>query len=103
AVFLPVPIVSITNRTVTEGSDTHAVFTLSLSSFSTTVTTFALTLNNGTAIGGGTDFGPVIEVSNNNGITWEPSTSATIAAGNTSILVRTSIINDTLDENAESF
>ena len=103
AVFLPPPIVSITNPTVTEGANTHAVFTLSLSTFTTAATTFALALNSGTATGGGTDFGPAIEVSTNGGTTWTPSTSATIAAGATSVLVRTPINNDTLDENAETF
>ena len=103
AIYLPATTVSITNPTVTEGTDTHAVFTLSLSSPATTATTFSLTLNNGTATGGGTDFGPAIEVSTDGGTTWTPSTSATIAAGATSVLVRTAINNDTLDENAESF
>ena len=103
AFFLPVSTATITNPTVTEGSDPFAVFTISLSGPSTTATTFSLTTNNGTATGGGTDFGPALEVSTDGGTTWTASTTATIAAGATSVLVRTAINNDTLDENVESF
>ena len=69
--------------------------------------TFNLTLANGTATGGGADFGAAdasnLQVSTDNGATWINATSATIAAGTTSVLVRTPITDDALDEAAENF
>ncbi|MEA3207025.1 MAG: hypothetical protein QOE70_82 [Chthoniobacter sp.] len=97
------PTVSVTSPTVTEGTNPHAIFTLSLSNASTAATVFDLTLANGSALGGGTDFGAALEVSTDGGTNWTAATSATIAAGATSVLVRTPINNDTLDENAETF
>ena len=101
------PTLSITNVTVTEGTETHAVFELNLSNASTTDVTAALVLANGTAVGGGVDFGTAgagnLQVSTDGGTTWVNATSATITAGTTSVLVRTPIIDDLLDENAEAF
>ena len=66
-----------------------------------------LALANGTATGGGTDYGAGgagnLQVSTNGGGSWSDATSATFAAGSTSMLVRTPIVNDTRDENAETF
>ena len=89
--------------TATEGTDTHAVFAVSLSNTSTTDVSFNLALANGTATGGGVDFGAGLEVSTDGGTTWSAQTSATIAAGKTSVLVRTPIINDLLNEAPETF
>ena len=93
------PSLSITNVTVTEGTETHAVFELNLSNASTTDVTVALALANVTAVGGGVDYGTAgagnLQVSNDGGTTWVSATSATIAAGTTSVLVRTPITDDT--------
>ncbi len=97
------PTVSITDPAVSEGTDNFAVFTLALSNLSTTAVAFNLTLVNGTATGGGTDFGAGLEVSTDGGTIWTPSTTATLAAGSLSVLVRTPINNDLLDEVAENF
>ena len=86
------PGLRVSNVTVTEGTDTHAVFAVSLSNLSTTDVSFSLALANGTATGGGVDFGAGLEVSTDGGTTWTAATSATIAAGKTSVLVRTPII-----------
>ena len=98
-----IPTLSVSNPVVTEGTNPFAVFTVSLSNPSTTDVTFDLALANGTATGGGVDFGPGLEVSTDGGTTWTPATSATIAAGTTSVLVRTPITNDLLDEAPETF
>ena len=98
-----IPGLTVSNVSATEGTDTHAVFAVSLSNPSTTDVSFSLALANGTATGGGVDFGPGLEVSTNGGASWTPATSATIAAGQTSLLVRTPIINDLLDEAPETF
>ena len=97
------PALSVSNVTVTEGTDPRAVFTVSLSNLSTTDVNVDLTLANGTATGGGVDFGAGLEVSSDGGTTWATSGSATIAAGSASVLVRTLITDDLLDEAAENF
>nr|WP_295772086.1 type I secretion C-terminal target domain-containing protein [Rhodoferax sp.] len=80
---------------------------MSLSSVSATGTAFNLVLANGTATGAGTDFGSSsgtnLQVSTDGGGTWFNATTATIAAGLTSILVRTPIIQDALIEADETF
>ena len=64
---------------------------------------FSLALADGTATGGGVDYGAGLEVSTDGGTNWNPATTATIAAGATSVLVRTPINNDALNEAAETF
>src|SRR6185503_8580126 len=85
------------------GTDTHAVFTVNLSHPSTTPVSFNLALANGTATGGGVDFGAGLEVSTDGGTTYLPATIATIAPNTLSVLVRVPITNDVLDEAAETF
>jgi len=97
------PSLSVSNVTVTEGVDAHAVFAVSLSNPATTAVAVSLALANGTAIGGGEDFGAGLEVSTDGGATWTAASTATIAAGSTSVLVRTPIVNDALAEAAEIF
>ena len=101
------PTLSVTNATVTEGTNTHAEFTVSLSNPATIDVFFNLTLTNGTATGGGTDFGAAdatnLQVSTDNGLTWNNATTATIAAGTTFVKVRTPITDDALDEAVENF
>ncbi|MEQ1852782.1 MAG: Calx-beta domain-containing protein, partial [Chthoniobacteraceae bacterium] len=101
------PTLSVNNVTATEGTDTHAVFAVSLGNLSTTAVSFNLALANGTALGGGTDFGTGgagnLQVSTDGGTTWADATGATIAAGGTSVLVRTPVVNDALNEAPETF
>ena len=103
------PTLSVSNVTVAEASGNFAVFTVSLSNPSNGAITVDLALANGTATGGGTDFGSNnaatnIQISTNGGASWTGATVATIAAGNTSVLVRTPIIVDNdRQENSESF
>ncbi len=95
------PTLAVGNVSTTEGINPFAVFTVSLSNASAFTTTVALTLADGTAIGA--DYGPGLEVSTNGGTTWTAAATATFAPGATSLLVRTPIVNDTLDENTEAF
>ncbi|MBI5276957.1 MAG: type I secretion C-terminal target domain-containing protein, partial [Burkholderiales bacterium] len=98
------PVVSVSSPTVTEGTDTHAVFTVSLGNVSDFGTTFSLALADGTAtVGVDTGADPALEVSTDGGTTWMTATSATIAAGATSLLVRTTVTNDAKFESAETF
>ena len=97
------PTLTVSAPAVTEGTDAHAVFTVSLSNASTEAITTSLALTAGTATGAGTDFGPAIEVSTDGGATWGAATSVTIPAGATSVMARTPITDDTIDEAAETF
>ena len=101
------PTLSVSNITVTEGSDSYAVFTVSLGNERAVATTVGLSLVAVTAQGGGVDFGSAtpanLQVSTDNGNTWSNASSVIIAAGTTSVIVRTPIINDALDENNETF
>lgn len=85
----------------------HAVFTVQLTRASTTPTTFNLTLNDGTATGGGVDYGSTgtnnLQVSLDNGQTWVDATTVTIPAGATTVLVRTPVTNDATYEPNETF
>ncbi|WP_295006694.1 Calx-beta domain-containing protein, partial [uncultured Dechloromonas sp.] len=83
-------------------SDPYAVFTVSLSNASAAPTTVSLSLANGTATAPA-DYTTALQYSTNGGATWTTGTSATIAAGSTSILVRVPIVNDILDEANETF
>jgi surface adhesion protein len=102
----PAPTITVSSPTVAENGG-FAVFTVSLSNASSTATTVSLALANVSATGGGTDYGSGtatnLQVSTDGGTTWSNATSATIAAGATSVLVRTPIVNDTLDESNETF
>ena len=60
-----------------------------------------LTAADGTATA--TDYGPSIEVSTDGGTTWNAASSATIAAGSSSVLVRAPILDDSLNEASETF
>ena len=51
------PAMSVSSVAVTEGTDAFAVFTVSLSNASTTAVTVSLALANGSALGGGVDYG----------------------------------------------
>ena len=90
---------SVSNVSTTEGVDPFAIFTVSLSDPSPTAVTVSLVLADGTAVAA--DYGPGLEVFT--GGIWVPSAMATFVPGATSVLVRTPIVNDTLDENTEDF
>ena len=94
------PTLTVSSPTVAENGG-FAVFTLALSNPSSTATSFSLVLANGSATAA--DFGPALEVSTDGGATWTSATSATFAAGATSVLARTPITSDALDETDETF
>ena len=94
------PTIAVSSQSVAEAGG-FAVFTVSLSNPSSTATTVSLALANGTATSA--DYGPALEVSTNGGTTWTTASSATFAAGATSVLVRTPITSDALDEIDETF
>lgn len=77
--------------------DGYAVFRLSLSKAAASAITLALTLGDGRARGGGADFGSTgasnLQVSSD-GVTWSDATTATFAAGQTELFVRTAIVAD---------
>jgi hypothetical protein len=95
------PSLSVSSPTVAEGGG-FAVFTVNLSNASATATTVSLGTTAGTATAGA-DFTGALQVSTNGGATWAAATSATIAAGSTSVLVRAPIVQDTIDELDETF
>jgi hypothetical protein len=109
ATINPTPTLSVSNVSVTEGTDLYAVFTVSLSNQSAQAVSFNLALANGpvgvTGAIVGTDTGAqnALQVSTDNGTTWATASAATIAAGKTSVLVRTAIVNDTAGESTETF
>ena len=100
-----IPTVSINNVTSIEGTDNFAVFTIELSNLTVEDIDVNLSLANGTAFGGGVDFGAVgagnLQVFD--GTTWADATTATIAAGEMHIQVRTPIIDDNIDEPNENY
>ncbi|MFZ6820128.1 Calx-beta domain-containing protein, partial [Undibacterium sp. Ji22W] len=100
------PTLSVSNVTVAE-SGGFAQFTVGLSNTSTSATSFSLGLAGGNAIGSGTDYGSLaasnLQVSTDGGTTWNNATSGTIAAGSTSVLVRTPITDDLINEANETF
>jgi Ca2+-binding RTX toxin-like protein len=100
------PKLAITDLNVPESSG-YAVFNVTLDKVSGVATSVALALADGTAKGGGVDYGSAgtgnLQISTNNGATWTDATQATFAPGETSVLVRTPLIADTLDDSGETF
>ncbi len=103
----PYPTLSVSDVSTTEGTDPFAIFTVSLSRTTTAPVSFTLAFSDGSALGSAADYGTVgagnLQVSTNGGGSWSDAASATIAAGQTSVLVRTPITNDTFHESTESF
>ncbi len=95
------PTLAVSSPVVAEGSG-FAVFTVSLSNPSTQATTVSLATTAGSATAGA-DYSATLEVSTDGGTTWAAASSASIAAGATSVLVRAPIVGDTLDELDEGF
>ena len=100
-----IPTVSINDVTSIEGTDNFAVYTIELSNLSVEDIDVNLSLANGTAIGGGVDFGTAgadnLQVFN--GTTWVDATTATIAAGEQWAQVRLPIVDDLIDEPTENY
>ncbi len=96
------PQITVGDVTVKEGDDSYAVFSVELSKPSPADIDVDLTLSGGTATGDGVDYGPDLEVSTDGGGTWALSSSATFAAGETSLLVRTPIYDDIFAEDNET-
>ncbi|MEO6409614.1 MAG: Calx-beta domain-containing protein, partial [Burkholderiaceae bacterium] len=95
------PSLAVSSPSVSEGAG-FAMFTVSLSNPSTAATTVSLATTPGTATAGA-DYLTALEVSTDGGATWHAGSTATIAAGATSVLVRAPIVDDTIDEFDESF
>jgi hypothetical protein len=100
------PVLSIVGETVDEDAG-FAEFTVSISDYILEDVTFDLALVNGTAEGSGVDFGSLgadnLQISLDNGVSWVNGIQGTIAAGETSILVRTPVVDDLYDENLEDY
>ena len=101
------PTFSVSNVSVADVTAGFANFIVSLNNPSAVATVFSLVLSNGTATGGGTDYGAAgatnLQVSNDNGATWSNATTATIPANSTYVLVRTPITADAINEVSETF
>ena len=100
------PALAISDVSLPETSG-HAVFTVVLDKAATVATTVALVLTDGTARGSGVDYGSAgagnLQVSTDGGTTWTDATTATFAPGKTSVLVRTPLVADALDDSGETF
>ncbi|MEY2876383.1 MAG: hypothetical protein RLZZ373_3754, partial [Pseudomonadota bacterium] len=100
------PKLAVTDVNVPESAG-YATFNVTLDKASGLATTVALALADGTARGAGVDYGRAgagnLQVSTDGGTTWADATSATFAAGKTSVLVRTPVIADALDDSGETF
>jgi VCBS repeat-containing protein len=101
------PTLAVSSLTVSDQTAGFAQFVVSLSNPSSVATTFSLALANGTASGGGVDYGAAgatnIQVSTDNGATWSNATTATIPINGTYVLVRTPITQDNITEVSETF
>jgi Ca2+-binding RTX toxin-like protein len=97
------PTLSINSFNVAENvAGGFAAFTATLSKASGVPTTVDFATATGTA--GTTDFNAAgMQVSVDGGLTWASATSATFAAGQTSVQIRVPVIDDLLDENNETF
>ncbi|MDP5241431.1 retention module-containing protein, partial [Uliginosibacterium sp. 31-16] len=98
------PVLSVSSASAVEGSP--AVFTVSLSSPSTSATIFTPSLASGAGLGGatvGVDTTTALEYYN--GTSWVPvgTGGVTIAAGETSVQIRVATIDDEIQEGSETF
>ena len=96
----PPALAVVSNTTIVEGD--YAVFDIRLGAQTGNDVTVTLATANGTA--GNADYGPGLEYSVNGGTTWTAyAGSLVIAAGKTSVLVRTPTLVDGLIESSETF
>ena len=95
------PVISVNDVTATEDVDTHAIFTVALSNPSTQPIELSLALTDVTAIDPD-DYGPGMEYFD--GSVWQPvAGNVTIAAGDTSIQIRTAVVDDPIIDTGETF
>ncbi|MFL5328736.1 MAG: SdrD B-like domain-containing protein [Gemmataceae bacterium] len=102
----PAPTVTIQDTSGNEGS--LLVFTLQLSNASSTNIVLIMSASGGTATAGSDYQNTNFDFSTNGGVSWSPGvgpggTRVTIPAGSTSILVRVTSLQDTIDEPDETF
>ncbi|NOS98072.1 MAG: type I secretion C-terminal target domain-containing protein, partial [Methylotenera sp.] len=106
------PILTVSNAAVTESATTtYAQFTVSLSAPSATNTTVTLALPGSAGTGtntatSGTDYSATLQYSTDGGGTWSVAAatpSATIMAGQTSLLARVQIVDNATSEVPENF
>ena len=85
----------------------YAYGKITLSAATSTPSVINVGLSNTSADGAGVDYGANgstdLEYSLDNGVTWTSGTTLTIPAGTTTALVRTPIIQDSLNEGTENF
>ena len=100
-----IPTVSVNDMTSVEGTDDFARFTVELSNASTEDVNVSLSLANGTAIGGGVDFGSAGagNLQFFNGTSFVDATTATIPAGQLIAQFRVPIVDDLIDEPTEDY
>ena len=100
-VLAPPALAVSTPAAVTEGVDAHVVFDVSLSYASTKAITVNLSLGGGNATNGA-DYGSTIQWKDTNG-NWVNGSTVTFAPGQTSVQVRTTILQDNVVEATETF
>ncbi|MEX8495276.1 Calx-beta domain-containing protein, partial [Sphaerotilus sp.] len=100
------PTLAVSSLSVPESAG-FAVFNVTLTNASSAATTVSLALADGTAKGGGVDYGTTgagnLQVSTDGGTTWTDATTATFAPGQIGVLVRTPVVADTIDDPNETF
>lgn len=97
----PAPELDVSAAQATEGDD-YIQFTVTLSHETLIDVPLTFSLSNGTATGGGTDFGPIIEWSRGGADGWHTG-PFTFAPGETQVFVRTAVIDDDMHEASETF
>ena len=98
------PTLSTSDVVVTEGTDTYAVSTFTLSNTSVSPMEITLSASTGTADAG--DFGSALQYSLDGGTTWQTvpgDGKVMLPAGGSSLQVRTTITDDTDVEGSEQF
>ncbi|QAB15739.1 Calx-beta domain-containing protein [Hydrogenovibrio thermophilus] len=97
------PTLSVSDETVTEGTDGYIEFTVSLSNPSDETVVFTPTLQDGSGTVG-TDTGTTAQLEYYDGSNWLPVPAAgvEISAGQTSVKIRTELVDDYLDESDET-
>ena len=100
-----IPSIMVTDVTVSEGFDPFAIFTVELSNPTFEDIDFSIAATAVTAVGNMIDFGSLTadDLEFFDGTNWVPATAATIATGDTTILLRTAIVDDALAEIVETF
>ena len=100
-----IPAIAVNDVFVTEGDDTHAEFTVEISNPTFEDISFSISAVGVSATGETTDFGilGLEELEVFDGMSWIPATAATIAAGETTLRMRTPIVDDVAAEGMETF